>query len=125
MAPLRIKICGITNEADGRQAGLLGADAVGLNFCAGSPRRIDPVMANFILRALPPFVEPVAVFADHPLQQVFAWVNQMGGLRTVQWYGEHRELADTFPFAVIDTLSLAVIVLVPPIVVSASPLARA
>src|SRR5690242_1703435 len=39
--PLRVKICGVTNEADARQAALLGADAVGLNFYHGSPRCID------------------------------------------------------------------------------------
>jgi phosphoribosylanthranilate isomerase len=101
MAPLRIKICGITNEADGQQAARLGADAIGLNFFAESPRRVDPIMANFILRELPPFVEAVGVFVNQPLRQVFHQLNQMGAIRTIQWYGENRELGDVFPFRMI------------------------
>ncbi len=101
MSLVRVKICGITNEADGRQAALLGADAVGLNFYAQSRRRIDPVMANFILRDLPPFVEAVGVFVNDPLAQIFQLLNQMGALRTIQWYGTNRELGDPFPFKMI------------------------
>ncbi len=101
MTPLRIKICGITNEEDGRQAALLGADAIGLNFYPRSPRRIDAIMANFILRELPPFVEAVGVFVNQPLQEVFQQLNQIGAIRTIQWYGENRELGDCFPFRLI------------------------
>jgi phosphoribosylanthranilate isomerase len=101
MAPLRIKICGITNEADGHQAAMLGADAVGLNFYAQSPRHIDPVMANFILRELPPFVEAVGLFVNQPLREVFDVLNQLRAIRTFQWYGDNRELSDTFPFRLI------------------------
>jgi phosphoribosylanthranilate isomerase len=101
MTPLRIKICGVTSEADACRAAELGADAVGLNFYARSPRHIDGVMANFIVRALPPFVEPVAVFVSQPLKQVFDQLNQLGAIRTFQWYGDHRELADPYPFRLI------------------------
>jgi phosphoribosylanthranilate isomerase len=102
MTPVRIKICGITNEADGRQAALLGADAIGLNFYPRSPRRIDAIMANFILRELPPFVEAVGVFVNQPLREVFQQVNQIGAIRTLQWYGDNRELGDSFPFRLIS-----------------------
>lgn len=98
MSSLRIKICGVTNEADARQAALLGADAVGLNFAEQSPRRIDPFAVNFLLRELPPFVEAVGVFVNTPLRQVFERLNQVGGIRTFQWHGESRELGDPFPF---------------------------
>lgn len=101
MTPLRIKICGVTNEADACRAAELGADAIGLNFYARSPRRIDPIMVSFILRALPPFVDAVGVFADQPLRQVFEQLNQIGAIRTIQWYGEHRELADPYPYRMI------------------------
>jgi phosphoribosylanthranilate isomerase len=99
MAPrVRIKICGITRVADAEAAAELGADAVGLNFYPRSPRCIDPATCAAILRALPPFVEPVALFVDEPLRQVFATLNQLGRLKTFQWYGSRRELSDTFPF---------------------------
>ena len=95
---VRIKICGITRVADAEQAARLGADAVGLNFYPRSPRYVDPATCAAILRALPPFVEPVALFVDEPLRQVFAALNQLGRVRTFQWYGSQRELSDTFPF---------------------------
>jgi phosphoribosylanthranilate isomerase len=97
----RIKICGVTNEADACLAAELGADAVGLNFYPRSPRHVDNVMATFILRALPPFVDPVGVFVSQPLKQVFEQLNQVGAIRTFQWYGEHRDLADPYPFRLI------------------------
>src|SRR5262249_33599970 len=92
----------ITNEIDGRQAALLGADAIGLNFYPRSPRRIDAIMANFILRELPPFVEAVGVFVDQPLRDVFQQVNQIGAIRTIQWYGDNRELGDSCPVRLIS-----------------------
>jgi phosphoribosylanthranilate isomerase len=95
---LRIKICGVTTEADARQAALLGADAIGLNFYPKSPRYIDPDHAGPLLRALPPFVEAVGIFVERPLRDVFGVLNALGRVRTFQWYGVNRELCDTFPF---------------------------
>jgi phosphoribosylanthranilate isomerase len=95
---VRIKICGINRVADAEQAALLGADAVGLNFYPRSPRYLDPASCAAILRALPPFVEPVALFVEQPLRHVFETLNQLGRVRTFQWYGSRRELSDTFPF---------------------------
>jgi phosphoribosylanthranilate isomerase len=98
---VRIKICGVTNEADARHAALAGADAVGLNFHPPSPRCIDTTTATFILRELPPFVEAVGVFVDRPLRRVFELIDPLGRLRTIQWYGQNRELSDCFPFHLI------------------------
>jgi phosphoribosylanthranilate isomerase len=105
--PLRIKICGVTTEADAAQAAALGADAIGLNFYARSPRCVDPQTAHFILRVLPPFVDPVAVFTNTRLRQVFEAVNQLGGVRTIQWHGERRELSDTFPFRLVSAFPVS------------------
>jgi phosphoribosylanthranilate isomerase len=98
---VRVKICGVTNEADARQAAHLGADAVGLNFAPESPRHIDPAVVPFVLRELPPFVEPVGVFLNRPLREVYAELHALGGVRTIQWHGQRRELGDPSPYRLI------------------------
>jgi phosphoribosylanthranilate isomerase len=94
---LLVKICGVTTPADAERAARAGADAVGLNFHPGSPRFIDPVRAEAILRALPPFVEAVGVFAELPLRQVYEQLAALGRIRTIQWHGRDRELCDCYP----------------------------
>jgi len=103
---VRVKICGITNEADARQAALLGADAVGLNFFPQSPRCVSVQLAEFILRELPPLVEAVGVFVDQPLAQVFPILNQLGRVRTIQMHGRKREICDAYPFHFIPAFQL-------------------
>jgi phosphoribosylanthranilate isomerase len=103
---VRVKICGITSEADARQAVLLGADAVGLNFYPQSPRWISVEAAVPILHALPPFVEAVGVFVDQPLREVFPLLNQLGRLRTVQMHGTIREVCDAYPFHFIPAFAV-------------------
>jgi phosphoribosylanthranilate isomerase len=95
--PLRIKICGVTTTEDARQAALLGADAIGLNFHPGSPRHIDLTTAGFVLRELPLFVEAVGVFVNIPLRKVYQQIQALGRITTIQWHGQDRELADCFP----------------------------
>jgi phosphoribosylanthranilate isomerase len=99
---LRIKICGVTTEADACQAALLGADAVGLNFHPGSPRCIEAERAEAILRSLPLFVQAVGVYVDQPLRYAFAHAQALGRVHTVQWHGTERELCDPFPFYLIS-----------------------
>jgi phosphoribosylanthranilate isomerase len=60
IAPVRVKICGITRAEDALAAASAGADAVGLNF-VGGPRRLDVATAEAILDALPPMCTPVAL----------------------------------------------------------------
>ena len=52
----RVKICGITNWTDAKLAVDLGADALGFNFYAPSPRSVTPARAWDIIRRLPPLV---------------------------------------------------------------------
>lgn len=61
----RIKICGITDVDDARDAALLGADAIGLNFHPESPRSVTPERAMRIIDSLPPFVTSVGVFVNY------------------------------------------------------------
>jgi phosphoribosylanthranilate isomerase len=87
---VRIKICGITTPADAEQASALGIDAIGLNFYAKSPRCITEATARTILETLPPFVEPVALFAEEPLNHA-QHVAEGLGIRTVQIHGDFQE----------------------------------
>src|SRR5437879_5229127 len=81
---LRIKICGVTNPADGRQAALLGADAIGLNFYRQSPRFVDLATAQAIVRELPPFTNTVGVFVNQPLRSIFETLSQARGIHSIQ-----------------------------------------
>ncbi len=83
---VKVKICGITNWRDAELAASAGADALGFIFIFGTPRYIDPETATGIVRDLPPFVTPVGVFADHPLEEVKGVMRQCG-IRTVQLHG--------------------------------------
>jgi phosphoribosylanthranilate isomerase len=59
-----VKICGITRVEDALDAARAGAHAIGIVFAPGSPRLVDQDRAAAIVRALPPFVTPVALFVD-------------------------------------------------------------
>ena len=61
----RVKICGVTDVDDARNAALLGADAIGLNFHPESPRYLSAEQAMRIIDALPPFVSAVGVFVNY------------------------------------------------------------
>ncbi|MBD3892877.1 phosphoribosylanthranilate isomerase [Hydrogenophaga sp.] len=60
----RVKICGLTREADVAAAVQAGADAIGFVLYAHSPRGITPERAGELARALPPFVTPVLLFVN-------------------------------------------------------------
>jgi len=106
MAPLRIKICGITSVADALQAAALGADAIGLNFYRKSPRFVALKIAHSILTALPPFVDPVALFVNEPLAALPAQLQILDGIRTLQWHGDYPELPPDWPFRYIPAFAV-------------------
>jgi len=61
---VRVKICGITCYEDAALALDLGADALGFNFYAPSPRFIGLNAARAIIRRLPPLAITVGVFVN-------------------------------------------------------------
>ncbi|HEX3871627.1 MAG TPA: phosphoribosylanthranilate isomerase [Pirellulales bacterium] len=83
----RIKICGITTVDDARSAVQAGADAIGLNFFRGSPRRISIEMARDIIAALPPGVAKVGVFVNASATEVRATADALH-LDYVQLHGD-------------------------------------
>ncbi len=60
----RIKICGLTREADVDAAAAAGADALGFMLWTGSARCVTPGRAAALARRLPPFVMPVLVLVN-------------------------------------------------------------
>jgi len=83
----RVKICGITDPDDARNAALLGADAIGFNFYERSPRYIDVSRASRIIEILPAFVSVVGVFVNHPDPQSLEDLALSLGLHAVQLHG--------------------------------------
>src|SRR3954471_8377595 len=82
----RIKFCGITRLEDALAAAELGADAIGLVLHADVPRRITRELAKQIITALPPFVTPVGLFVDAPVESILETSDALG-LRHVQLHG--------------------------------------
>lgn len=66
----RIKICGLTREADIDAAVEAGADAIGFVQYEKSPRHVDARRAGELSRRLPPFVTPVVLLVNAGPEQV-------------------------------------------------------
>jgi len=91
MSPLpprtRIKICGLTREADLDAAVEAGADAVGFVLYPKSPRAIAPERAAVLAARLPPFVTPVLLFVDaQPAEAIAALARVPGAI--AQFHGD-------------------------------------
>jgi phosphoribosylanthranilate isomerase len=84
---MRVKICGITNLEDAREAVRLGAWAIGLVHYDESPRRCDPAVAVEIGAELRRRCEVVGVFVN-PLLEAVERAVEDEGLSMVQLNGE-------------------------------------
>ena len=83
---VRVKICGVRDARTALVCAEAGADAVGLVFAEGSVRRVDEETAATIVRALPPFVTPVGLFVDAPVEMI-ARAHERVGFGAVQVQG--------------------------------------
>jgi phosphoribosylanthranilate isomerase len=84
---VRVKICGITNLKDARQAFEAGADFLGFNFYSRSPRYVTPRKARRILERLPKKVASVGVFVNERDDEMLKIARQVG-LDYLQLHGE-------------------------------------
>jgi phosphoribosylanthranilate isomerase len=84
---VHVKICGVTCAADARLAVACGADLIGLNFYAPSPRFISLPVAQTIRAAVPSHVLCVGVFVNAARDHIAALVEQVP-LDVIQFHGD-------------------------------------
>lgn len=89
-ARTRVKICGITRIDDALAAADAGADAIGLVFWPGTPRRVEFEQARAIAAALPPFVTIVGLFVDPQPAAVRAALDAVA-LDVLQFHGDEPQ----------------------------------
>lgn len=88
----RIKICGLTREADVAAAVAAGADAVGFNCYPKSPRHVAPARLRVLARSLPPFVTPVLLFVNAAADLIDDALEAVPAAM-LQFHGEEHEQA--------------------------------
>lgn len=82
----RIKICGVTSVEDARLVADCGADAIGLNFIAGSSRCLTVKQAATIAARLPQGIVKVGVFVGRTADEMLTIAEQVG-LDLIQLHG--------------------------------------
>lgn len=115
-----VKICGVTREADAEDVVLAGADAIGLNFAAVSPRKVSVEQAVRVARAARaaaarrgaptrevPSFEVVGVFVNAGPEAIRRAV-RLVGLSRVQLHGdETNEFARSLGVPVYRAVAVA------------------
>jgi phosphoribosylanthranilate isomerase len=111
----RVKICGLTNEADARAAIEAGADALGFNFFPGSKRYLTVATAAGWIGKLPAEIVKVAVLVDSAWEQATAMAAlpfidalQLHGRETSEFCQRLAETGIPFAKAIPVTATLAV-----------------
>jgi phosphoribosylanthranilate isomerase len=84
---VKVKICGITNWADARQAIESGADLLGFNFVVTSPRYVTPAKARRMVMKLPGNISAVGVF-ENESEEAMLEIARSVGLDQLQLHGD-------------------------------------
>jgi phosphoribosylanthranilate isomerase len=92
MLIVKVKICGITNYADAAVALDMGADLLGFNFYAKSPRFVPPEKARKIINMLPGFIDIAGVFVNESIEQI----NETKNLCQLDWIQLHGDESPEF-----------------------------
>ncbi len=92
----RIKICGLTREADVDAAVAAGADATGFVLYPKSPRCVSAERAGELARCLPPFVTPVALLVNAEPAEIAAALQALPQA-LLQFHGDETRAACEAP----------------------------
>ena len=91
---VKVKVCGITSLADAEKALEYGADALGFNFYAASPRYLAPEKARAIVQQLPAGAWNVALFVNEAKERIRKVLTAdpmpdgRSGFKSLQFHGE-------------------------------------
>ena len=83
-----VKICGITNLEDALAALEAGADMLGFNFYARSPRYVAPADARRVIEQMPEGLTCVGVFVNEPSPEGVLRIARESGVSAVQLHGD-------------------------------------
>ncbi|HXN86380.1 MAG TPA: phosphoribosylanthranilate isomerase [Candidatus Binataceae bacterium] len=103
---VKVKICGITRIEDARAAFEAGADMIGLNFYAPSPRAVSLERAKEIRQAIDPSQQIVGVFVNAARDFIERCVEELR-LDFIQFHGDEPDsILNGWPVPVIRALRL-------------------
>jgi phosphoribosylanthranilate isomerase len=83
----RIKVCGLTREADVEAAASAGIDALGFVLYRPSARYVSPARAGELARQLPPWITPVLLFVNADAALIEQAVREVPNA-TLQFHGD-------------------------------------
>jgi phosphoribosylanthranilate isomerase len=83
-----VKVCGITNIEDALAALEAGADMLGFNFYARSPRYVTPDAARRIIEQMPEGVTRIGVFVNESSPVDVLRIARESGVTSVQLHGD-------------------------------------
>ncbi len=102
----RIKVCGMTDQADVGLAVAAGVDALGFIFAEKSPRRVEPDKVKGLIGLVPPLVDTVGVFVNADPDLV-ADIIKYCGLTMVQLHGEEPvDYCELMPVRVLKSFAV-------------------
>ncbi|MEQ1824653.1 MAG: phosphoribosylanthranilate isomerase [Pirellula sp.] len=101
----KLKYCGLTRKVDVIDAIECGADAIGLNFVATSPRRVSPAIARELVQLIDGKAFAVGVFVNSSAAEVARIVVDCG-LDCIQLHGDETPewLTHAFEYSVIQDI---------------------
>jgi phosphoribosylanthranilate isomerase len=85
---VKLKICGVTTLEDARAAIDCGAEYLGFNFYAKSPRYIAPLSTQAIIEQLPDGIISIGVFVNESRPEDVTEILRVSGARMAQLHGD-------------------------------------